>query len=207
LTPANLRPIPVRDEPAGGAGHGPENGATPVVYRRTPHMPEKPVEVRAQKVDEGHPMVQHGAMPPANQEHGYVAQSEPVKTVVTPSMQPVEHVPQPKSGAGQPVEIIGPEPDWKDTPAPPGTLAPHTPRSQAVAGQAHALPPLYTPHDPPAPLPETKPIPHVPRSAQVAHGAHALPPLTEKPPPTELAKPGNPHPDAVGSPRDSEHQH
>jgi hypothetical protein len=203
VTHADLRPIAIRDEPAGGGEHGPGNGATAVVYRRTPHMPEKPAEVRAVKVDEQHPTVQHAAVPPVNEEHRNVTPNEPVKTVETPPTRTVEHAPQPKPDAGKPVEIIGPEPDWKETPAPPGSLAPHTPRSQAVANQAHALPPLFKPHDEPAPLPPTKPIPHVPRSQAVANQAHTLPPLSEKPPPTELAKPGNPHPDAVASPRDS----
>jgi hypothetical protein len=105
------------------------------------------------------------------------------------------------------VEIIGPEPDWKEKPAPPGSLAPYTPRSKQVSHQAHALPPLFKPHDePPPPEPPAKPMPHVPRSQAVANQAYALPPLGEKPPPTELAKPGNPHPDAVASPRDNGHQ-
>jgi hypothetical protein len=49
-------------------------------------------------------------------------------------------------------------------------------------------------------------MPHIPRSQAVANEAHALPPLAEKPPPTELARPGNAHPDAVTSPRDKTRQ-
>ncbi|HXD00662.1 MAG TPA: DUF6600 domain-containing protein [Verrucomicrobiae bacterium] len=207
VTHANLRPIAIRDEPAGGGEHGPGNGAVAAVYRRTPRMPDKPVEVRAVKVDEQHPIVQHGPMLPASDEHRNMAPNEPVRPVEAPPKQTVERAPQPKPDAGQPVEIIGPEPEWKEPPAPPGSLATHTPRSQQVADQAHALPPLFKPHDaPPPPEPPAKPIPHVPRSQAVANQAHALPPLAEKPPPVELAKPGNSHPDAVASPRDNEQQ-
>ncbi len=204
VTHRDLRPISVRDEPNGFEGRGPYKGETEWAYRRMPHAPEKPVEVRAIKVDERHPIVQHGPMP-RNDEHPNVTPSEPARRI-EPTKQTVEHAPQPKPEAGKPVEIIGPEPDWKEKPAPPGKLATHSPRSKQVADEAHALPPLFRPHDEPAPLPKTTPTPHVPRSKQVANDAHALPPLGEKPPPTELAKPGNPHPDAVSSPRDSRNQ-
>jgi hypothetical protein len=209
-THTDLRPVAVRDEPAGGGG----NGTAGVVYRHA--LPrEIGIAVRAQKVDERHPTIQHGGpapatatfeVAPANNRGETAPPNAPVRTVEAPPTRTVEHTPQPKPDAGQPVEIIGPEPDWKEKPAPPGSLATHTPRSKQVADQAHALPPLFKPHDEPVPEPPATPMPHVPRSQAVANQAHALPPLSEKAPPTELAKPGNPHPDIVKSPRDNGHE-
>jgi hypothetical protein len=202
VTHADLRPIPVRDEPAGGL----INGTAGIVYRHTFRTPEGAVAVRAQKVDERHPIVQHASLPPANNEHRELTPVAPVRTAEVPPSRPPEHVQQPKPDEGRPVEIIGPVPTGDETPAPPGTLFTHTTRSQSVANQAHALPPLFQPHDEPAPLPPPTHFEHVPRSQQVANQAHALPPLVEKPPPTELAKPGNPHTDAVSSPHDKARQ-
>jgi hypothetical protein len=203
VTHADLRPIPIRDEPAGGAREG---GPGAVAYRRTPQRPENIIPVRAQKVDERHPVIQHASTAAVKGEHSNMTPETPARPVETAPIRTPAHVEQKAPGAGKPVEIVGPEPtDWQVA-KPPGTLATHTTRSKQVADQAHALPPLFRPHDEPAPEPPATPMPHVPRSQQVANEAHALPPLKEAPPPTELAKPGNPHPDAVSSPRDKAHQ-
>jgi hypothetical protein len=208
VTHADLRPIPVRDEPTG-------NGEASGVYRRALRLPEKPAAVWAQKVDERHPIVQHGgAVPrtgtfeaaPGNNRGETTAPGAPTRVVEEPPKQTIQHAPQPKPDGGDTVEIIGPVPTGPDRPEPPGSLAPHITRSQSVANQAHALPPLFRPHDEPAPEPPATPMPHIPRSQAVANEAHALPPLAEKPPPTELARPGNAHPDSVTSPRDKTRQ-
>jgi hypothetical protein len=208
VTHADLRPIPVRDEPAG-------NGEASGVYRRTPRLPEKPAAVWAQKVDEQHPIIQHGGTAPAtaafeaapgNNRVEAATPGAPMRTAEETPKPPIEHAPQPKSDAGETVEIIGPVPTGPDRPEPPGSLAPYTTRSQQATALAHSLPPLNEPHDEPAPLPPPNHFEHVPRSKAVANQAHALPPLAEKPPPTELAKPGNGHPDAVASPHEKSSQ-
>ncbi len=212
VTHANLRPIPVRDEPAGGVHEG---GMTVVAYRRTPQRPENPVAMRAQKVDERNLNIQPATPPPGGTEQRNAPRPAPVLAVepVSGAAQP-DHAVENRSAknpqfSGQApdsshVEIIGPAPDAPpETPAGVGKVEYHPPHSAQVAGQAHALPPLFRPHDEPKPDtsgPSTS-MEHVPRSKQVANQAHALPPLTEKPPPTELSKPGNSHPDLVTSPR------
>jgi hypothetical protein len=212
VTHANLQPIPVRDEPAAGMREG---DASTVAYRRTPQRPENPAPMRAQKVDERNLVIQHVTMPPGGNESRNAA---PPVTVL--AAEPMSGDAQPDHNAGEnhptkspqlsgsaidssKVEIIGPEPDAPPpTPAGVGKAEYHPPHSAQVAAQAHALPPLFRPHDEPKldTTPST-PMVHTPRSKQVANQAHELPPLTEKPPPTELSKPGNPHPDLVTSPR------
>ena len=212
---ANLQPIPIRDEPAGGAHPA---GMERAAYRRTPQQPVNPVQMRAQKVDERNPVIQHGtiaqgsneprnAAPPAAV---MVAQQEPSGGNVQPEHKAGDNhsAKSPQFSGQMPdashVEIIGPEPDAPPpTPAGVGKAEYHPPHSAQVAGQAHALPPLFRPHDEPKPDtsgPST-PMTHTPRSKQVAGQAHVLPPLAEKPPPMELSKPGNDHPDLVTSPK------
>jgi hypothetical protein len=213
VTHANLRPIPVRDEPAGGMHEG---GASTVAYRRAPEQPENPVAMRAQKVDEQNLVIQPATPPPGGAEQRNASRPAPVLAAepVSGGAQPYRNATDnhstknPQFSGSVPdssqVEIIGPAPDAPpETPAGVGKAEYHPPHSAQVAAQAHALPPLFRPHDEPKPDdsgPSTS-MEHVPRSKQVANQAHALPPLGEKPPPTELSKPGNPHPDLVTSPR------
>jgi hypothetical protein len=216
-----IKPLAIRDVPAGGGKPAEESG---VVYRRTPQAPSRPVQVRAQKVDEQHPVVAHTFVPPANANRRTMIPQEPAKTVEKPVEkpaervveQPIQNTPQPMRAtqpnkSGPPVQISEHDKAIVDSEAAAQTSVPKAnppaPRSQRVAEQAHALPPLNEPHDAPTPLPATTAPKFEPRSEHVAEQAHALPALKEPPPAQTLAKPAPANnPDTVSSPRDKTRQ-
>jgi hypothetical protein len=200
VTHADLRPIPVRDEPARAGVREADKGPASGVYRRTLSSPDKNVALQAQNVDERHPVIQHRALLPAgaafqptpeNNVRGPASPNAPARTVQPSPAEPVQ------------IGDADFDPSRGDEAIEPGgKIIPPIPRSQRVANEAHALPPLFRPHDEPAPEEPSKPLVFVPRSQQVANQAHALPPLKEKAPPVELAQPKPSNSDAVSTPRD-----
>jgi hypothetical protein len=202
MTHTTIRPIAVRDEPVGGGGREAGNGAAPVVYRRMPGAPDKNVVAQAQKVDERHPTIQHGGAAP----YAIPANHQNV---------PLNHqdasIPPAQARPGEPVQVgdAGFDPSRGDEAIePPGKIIPPVTRSRQVANQAHALPPLFVPHDEPEPPAPSDVNLHdqSPRSQKVANQAHALPPLKEQAPPVELARPKSSNNNAIASPRDKSRQ-
>jgi hypothetical protein len=200
FTHTTIRPIAVRDEPAGGPGRQTGEGAASSVYRRAPGAPDRTVVAQAQKVDDRHPVIQHAVATP------YVI---PLNHQNVPLNRQDTSIPPAQTRPSEPVQVGDDtfDPSRGDEAIEPqGKTIPPVTRSRQVANQAHALPPLFVPHDEPEPETVSKPTPPIPRSQKVANEAHTLPPLKEKAPPVELSGGKSSNTDLKTSPRDKSRQ-
>ncbi len=197
VTHTTIRPVPIRPATAGLPRPDNRGGATLAVYRRDVQPPTRPVQVRAQQVDDRHPVVQHNIASTVRRTSP--TPGSPVTPARNSGLPPTAPVRQPVTPPSRPVNV-NPEPPVR-TPAVFTAPAPTTVHGRTPAASSHPAnkpepsPFVAGPDDLPKPkLPTPAPparsqFDYLPRSSTPAVESHSLPPLPPKPVVPEPAGP------------------
>jgi hypothetical protein len=176
VTAASRVPVPratVRDLPAGSA-RTPSRSAS-VVYRPQLQAPARPVHMVAQKVDSGHPVIQHAPIAPVSAGRPATVTrsgSAPGAAPSRPSVQAPKV--EPWSSGARPAS----SPQYQ--PAPRGTQPAPTPATPKASSWSSGAKPASSPQYQPAPrTSQPAPTPAVPRSSPSSSARPAAAPQAQ----------------------------